>query len=75
MKQPGRFFGSAILLTMLILSLAGAHAQTIEIIDQALRSRVDRIAAQSSVRIGGHRQGRQACVYPCLRKRPPRYRR
>ena len=46
MKQPGRFFGSAILLTMLILSLAGAHAQTIEIIDQALRSRVDRIAAQ-----------------------------
>jgi CubicO group peptidase (beta-lactamase class C family) len=46
MKQPGRFFGSAILLTMLILSLAGARAQTIEIIDQTLRTRIDRIAAQ-----------------------------
>jgi D-alanyl-D-alanine carboxypeptidase len=46
MKQPGRFFGSAILLTMLILSLAGARAQTIEIIDQTLRTHIDRIAAQ-----------------------------
>jgi D-alanyl-D-alanine carboxypeptidase len=48
MRQLENLFGSAILLTMLVLSLtaATAQAQTVNTLDAALQNRIDRIAAQ-----------------------------
>jgi CubicO group peptidase (beta-lactamase class C family) len=46
MKHVERLVGPAILLAISCLSLAAAHAQTVETIDPALRARIDRIASQ-----------------------------
>jgi CubicO group peptidase (beta-lactamase class C family) len=46
MKDVERLVGPAILFAISCLSLAAAHAQTVETIGPALRARIDRIAAQ-----------------------------